>query len=71
LRRFGLLLAAASLCAGGCARWNALRDTVRGPGYTDETASWSKGLRPSSAGSSQTFGVDQRARDIESNLGYR
>jgi hypothetical protein len=65
------LLAAAILCAGGCSRWNTLRDRIRGPGYTDQTANWSKGLRPGSSDSGQKFGVDQRAREIEANLGYR
>jgi hypothetical protein len=67
------LLLVLALCAGGCARWNAMRDQVRGKGYTDETATWSKGLRspPASPTAGQSFGVDERARQIEANLGYR
>ena len=70
LSRFWLLPVALALCAA-VARWNALRDQVRGNGYTDATANWSKGMRPPSPGSNQVFGVDERARQIESNLGYR
>jgi hypothetical protein len=73
VRRFWPLPLALAICVSGCARWNALRDQVRGKGYSDETADWSKGLRTpsSSSGSSQLFGVDERARQIEANLGYR
>jgi hypothetical protein len=71
-RYAGAALVALALAVGGCARWNALRDQVRGPGYTDDTANWSKNLRqPANSGPNQVFGVDQRAREIESNLGYR
>ena len=48
VRCSGQLPVALAICVGGCARWNALRDQVRGKGYTDDTANWSKGLRPQS-----------------------
>lgn len=71
--RFGLVLTAAlSLGAAGCTqwttRWNSLRDTVRGKGYTDETAGWTKNVRTPSD-STPMAGVDERAREIERNLG--
>jgi hypothetical protein len=47
-----------------------MRDTVRGKGYTDETADWTKTVRTPSD-STPMAGVDERARQIERNLGVR
>jgi hypothetical protein len=67
-----LVVAALSLCAPGCTqwtqRWNSLRDTVRGKGYTDDSAQWTKNVRTPSD-STPMAGVDERAREIERNLG--
>jgi hypothetical protein len=69
-----LLLAALSLCTAGCTqwmqRWNSLRDTVRGKGYTDDTANWTRNVR-SPSDSTPMAGVDERARQIERNLGVQ
>ncbi|HEX4146960.1 MAG TPA: hypothetical protein VHY91_25910 [Pirellulales bacterium] len=73
-RRGCLLLAALSLCTAGCTqwmqRWNSLRDTVRGKGYTDDTANWTRNVR-SPSDSTPMAGVDERARQIERNLGVQ
>jgi hypothetical protein len=65
-----LLLVALIILGSGCARWSALRDKMRGPGYTDDSADWTKNVRSASK-SGQAFGVDERARQIESNLGFQ
>jgi hypothetical protein len=63
---------ALSLCATGCTqwtkRWNDLRDTVRGKGYADDSADWTRNVRTPSE-STPMAGVDERARQIERNLG--
>jgi hypothetical protein len=73
-RRGWLLWLALAICAAGCTqwttRWNSLRDRVRGQGYTDETAGWTQNLR-SSSDSTPMSGVDERARQIERNLGVQ
>ena len=67
-----LLVVALCICAAGCTqwttRWNALRDRVRGHGYTDETANWTQNVR-TPTDSTPMAGVDERARQIERNLG--
>jgi hypothetical protein len=48
----------------GCCRWN-----WRGNGYHDASAHWAENLRPTTT--KGQAGLDQRAVDIERNLGYR
>jgi hypothetical protein len=73
-RRGWLLWLALGICAAGCTqwttRWNSLRDRVRGQGYTDDSAGWTQNVR-SSSDSTPMAGVDERARQIERNLGVR
>jgi hypothetical protein len=73
-RQGWFLIVALCMCAAGCTtwttRWNALRDRVRGHGYTDESANWTQNIR-SPSDSTPMAGVDERARQIERNLGVR
>ncbi len=50
--------------ASGCARWN-----WRGDGFRDQDVNDAAKLRPSTGG--QKAGFDNRAREIESDLGIR
>jgi hypothetical protein len=43
---------------------------VRGKGFEDGTANWSEHLRPP-ADERTFFGIDERAREVERNLGVR
>ena len=68
------LVGVLSLCAAGCTqwtkRWSDLRDSVRGKGYTDNTVGWTQNVRTPTA-STPMAGVDERARQIERNLGVQ
>jgi hypothetical protein len=61
------LLAVASVVNSGC----ALPDWSRGPGLEGPNAELGAGLRPKGKSEMQGTGLDQRARDIEKNLGMR
>jgi hypothetical protein len=53
------------LAAAGCAPID-----LRGNGFGDESARWGKKLRPETKPGNQ-LGFDNRAREIEGNLGVR
>ena len=56
-----------SLTLGGCSwDWSKLR----GEGFTDENAGWSRGLRKGD-GDSSPLGTSQKALEIERNLGVQ
>jgi len=68
-RRLLALVAAGCLVFSSCNSWN-----WRGDGYPEETVHWGEGLRkPSSsesgAGSTASAGLDERAVQIEHDLG--
>tara|TARA_B100000809_G_scaffold214487_1_gene219277 strand:+ start:631 stop:864 length:234 start_codon:yes stop_codon:yes gene_type:complete len=52
-----------SLTLGGCATWD-----LRGPGFQGQTANIGRGLRSQGNGE-QLWGLDERARQIERNMG--
>ena len=59
------VLTASFLAPGGCAPMN-----LRGNGFGDESSRWGQNFRPpTQAGNMQ--GIDNRAREIEQNLGVR
>ncbi len=60
-------LACALLAGTGCHKWN-----WRGQGFGDRQKGWTDKLRGGpSSGSALGSGLDERAREIEHNLGVR
>jgi len=57
------------LFSTGCS-WNAWR-SLQGEGFHDEMAGTSKNLRNQKESDGTPLGMSQKAREIESNLGYR
>jgi hypothetical protein len=60
-----LLLLAVLAALAGCAPVN-----LRGEGFGDDSARWAQKLRPETE-SGKKLGFDNRAREIEQNLGVR